>query len=151
MPVNRINNYKIEVVDLSDDTTVTPAGTDVQTLQPPVGFTYEVIDIGYQCAAPAGAGSGTHQLYGEYTGAYVEMMRVKSVFGSAVQIIAAGFNGDSQEVPSAAADQFRLMHLEMIKCSRSVPFVFTYTNGTDVNKTGTRTLIVIVKKRREAI
>ena len=150
MGMGREDNYTIEVVDLSDATAVNAAASNTQLLQPPVGFVYEVIDVGYSAANPAGSGSGTHQIYMEFQGALSDMIRVKGNFGSAVEIAVSGFIGNNNETPAAIADQMRMMHHELF-ASNSVPLDCTYTNNTDVQKTGTRSLIFVVKKYREAV
>lgn len=151
MPYDREGNYTIEVITLTDDTTITHAPT-TQTLQlkPDVGFVYEVLDIGYQAPDPVGSGAGTHQLYISYNGAFNDMARIKATTGNAVWIAITGFDGDSSEVPSAIGDQYDIMH-NRLHASNSVPIDFAYTNSTDVDQSGTRTLIIVVKKYREAI
>jgi len=150
MPMTRSNNYTLELVDLTDDTTVTPAGTNIQLLQPPKGFVYEVIQLGYMAPDPGGSGSGTHKLDGKFTGEYSNLLSIVSTFGNFAAINTFGFVGDSSEAPSALSNQYHIMHGNVIAASNSLPFVFTYTNDTDVNQAGTRILKLVVRKYREA-
>ena len=53
------NTFKLKTVDLSDDTTIAPAGQNTQTLQPADGKIYEVIGIYVSIPDPAGSGAGT--------------------------------------------------------------------------------------------
>ena len=149
--MDRENNYIVELLNLSEVDTVTHAPTTkTVVLQPPVGFVYEVIDINYNAGDPSGSGSGTHQIYGRYEGAFSDIFRVKGNFGSSISIIVSGLVGNAGETPSAIADQLRLMQHTMI-VSNTCFLNFNYTNSTDVDQTGTRSLTVVVKKYREAV
>ena len=151
MGYDREGNYAIEVIDLTATATVThgPTSSTVQ-LKPPVGFVYEIVDIGYTAPDPAGSAAGTHSLHCNYLGAFSDVFRILCTTGTALFISVSGFFGDSSETPATDPDQYRLMRKYLV-ASNAVPLEFVYTNSTDVDQVGTRTLIVVVKKYREAI
>lgn len=151
MGYDRENSYSIEVIDLTDDASVSSGGgINTQSLQPPVGYIYEVIDIGYNAPIPGGGGSGTHELFAKYRGEYSDVIRIIAGFGSVVRIDANGFiQTGGSELPSTSTQQYEHMRNEIIHASNSVPFDFIYTNDTDVAQAGTRELTVVVKKYHE--
>ncbi len=152
MPYDREGNYELKLITLTDDTTVAHAPTSItNTLQPDVGFIYQIIEIGYTAPDPIGSGAGTHKIVGEYNGAYKPIFSITGTTGTAISINLSGFTGDSDETPTNIREQQILKNGGLIFASNSVPFNFTYTNSTDVDQTGTRTCIVFVKKYREAI
>jgi len=152
--MDRENNYKLELKDLSEDTTVTHAPTtNTITLQAPVGEIWEVVDMAYNAPAPAGSSAGTHQLYGRYTDAVSTsfIFKIISNFGATILMFRNGFQGDVSESPSASADQYKIMRDGIIIVSNAVTFDFEYTNSTDADQVGNRKLTLLVKVRREAI
>ncbi len=151
MPIGRLNNYKIVIVDLSDDTTVTHVPTAISvTLRPSEGFVYEVIDFGYNAPTPGGSGAGTHGLIVKYTGAYSHLIQIAQAFGASLRIRYDGFTGTA-EVPVNIADQYNLMQGGRICVSNDVPLDIEYTNTTDADQAGTRTCILVCKMNPEAI
>jgi len=150
MPVVKEPGFVLLFVDLSDDTLVTHGPTtNTVTLRPPKGWIYEVIDLGYEALDPIGSGAGTHQIYGTYADSFSDVFRVVSNTGTDIYISVSGFFGTTDS-PAAIANQLEIMHKGVIKASYDVPFEFRYTNSTDVDKTGTRTCKLIVKKYPEA-
>jgi len=144
------DRYTTKLIDLSDDTEVAhTGGQNVQTLQPDVGFVYEVINISYN--APAVGTSGTHDLEMKYTGDLHYIVRVRSTFATAIAIKSLGFIGDSSEEPAATNDQYDLMRRGVLIATNGLPISIPYTNDTDVAQAGTRELLIVVKKYREAI
>lgn len=149
MPYDREGNYTLELIDLSDDTTVAHAPTAItNTLQPPVGFVYEVVNIDYNAPAPVGDSAGTHKVTVEYDGTSLAL--INGNHSTTIKIYQAGFSGDVGEIPGIVDDQLRIMR-EWLVASYDNPIDFVYTNSTDADQTGTRVLRVWVKKYREAI
>ena len=146
--------YKLEVVDLSDDTAVNSAATNSQTLQPTAGFIYEIVGIDYLSAAPIGASSGTQvlQILGYDGSAYnSNLAQITGPFNDSIDIWVSMFLGATSEYPSGDTAQSYMLNSGILIASNSYPISFKYTNSTDVQKTGTRTLIVRVKVKREAL
>lgn len=148
---DREMNFTLELIDLTDDTQVN-AGLDItHQLKPPKGFVYEIIDIAYECSTPIGSTAGTHQLNIHMNGMPFYIGLIKALFGSTVSISYSGFGGNSSEVPSNFTDQMDLMRKRLLKATYDRPLDFVYINDTDANKTGNRTLKMIVVKLREAV
>jgi len=144
--------FKIKLIDLSDNTVVTSGGgTNTQTLQPPAGKIYQVIQIEYSVATPPGSSANTHDLVIQYQSSTVAIATLSTAFSKSIYISGATtpyeFFADSED-PSAASQQFKICS-EAIWCSNSLPVDFIYTNDTDANQTGTRTLIIYVKEYNE--
>ena len=142
------SGFKIELVDLTSTGTIAPAGTDAITLQPPEGYAYQILDMNLRASLPAGGSSGTHEFKGRITGNYHDEFWVIAAFNSVVYIAPYDFNGPDTERPTAIGQQFPTIH-ETMYCTNDNPLVITYTNDTDVDQTGSRTVIVIVKKTRQ--
>lgn len=145
------NGFKLKLIDLSDNTTVTAAGTNTQQLQAPAGKVYQVVNIYYNAAAPIGAAAGTHKIEAGHNGITraQNLLICEGAFNTVIRISEAGFAGSTQEVPSAAADQYALSVRGNIYASYSIPVDFVYTNSSDVSQTGTRTLEIVVKEFNE--
>lgn len=152
--MDRENNYTIKVIDLTDDTNVpTPNGENIQTLQPDVGFIYEIMAIHYNANAPAGDTSGTHEIQlAIWDGVTnINLCLCKSNHSDEVNIKGTYMVGTSLEIPSATGDQLLLITLNGMKASNAYPIRFIYGNDTDAAQAGTRTCLVTCKKVREAI
>ena len=151
MGMEREKNYTLEVIDLSDDTQVNSGGASItNSLQPPVGFVYEILSISYNAPDPSGSGSGTHQMTLTNLGMTYFEVYLKANFGNGVTINGSGFTANAGEIPSALAQQYEMTH-KWLYASNSIPLNINYKNDTDVNQTGTRSCKVLVKKYREAI
>jgi hypothetical protein len=152
MPIAFNPHFKLKVIDLTDDTTVGPAGSNTQTLTPPAGKIYSIKYIYYNAPDPAGSGAGTHELAIERILVTSERRNalVKATTGNTINI---GTNslwaGDSAEYPSNANQQHDLMYRGDLICSNDYPIKFVYNNDTDVNQTGTRVLEILVKEYDE--
>jgi hypothetical protein len=145
--------YKITVIDLSDATAVPhTTGTNNQDLQPDAGKVYEIIGMFMSIAAPIGDTSGTHQqTINRYDGtSYRTVGTIKGNHSTSLSIEQGGFVGDSLERPSDSVSQYNIIFNGYIKATNTYPIRFTYTNNTDANQTGTRTLIIWVKEYQEA-
>lgn len=150
MPYNREDNSKLELIDLSDDATVVATtGTDLQTLTPPVGFIYRVRAMYYNSVDPAGSSSGDQRLTFTWAGLTGLVAYVYGTFGNDIKITNGFYLNGTTEVPGAAADQKAVITGLIV--SNSLPLELEYLNKTDVNKTGTRSLEILVEKIREAI
>jgi len=145
--------FKLKIIDLSDNTTVTASGgTNTQTLTPPDSKIYEIIGIDYSAADPAGSSSGTHALSIRVTNLFVtaEHLYVRGTTGTGIYIQPNnGLVGDSSEVPSATSDQLFYITRGALKCSATNTIAFIYTNNTDVNQTGNRQCKVMVLEYNE--
>lgn len=151
MPVVKKANYTTRLIDLSESTTVAHAPTTrTVSLTPPAGKIWEIIDIYYMAAAPIGASSGDHRISIRYQGVGEVKCYCESVFGSFVSMRWCAFYGNS-EIPSTAQTQLDLMTLGILIASNNVPLDFEYYNTTDVDKTGTRTLEIVVKEYAEGV
>ena len=149
--MDRENNYKLEWIDLDDDTQVNSGGaTNIQQLKPPVGYTYEVRWIEYAANDPVGSGSGTHKVQYRIDGQTYYVIQISANSGTNLSISGSGFAGTS-DTPSAVATQYEFMTKSILIASNEIPINVVYTNSTDVNQTATRKCRFLVKKYREAI
>jgi len=143
--------FKIKKIDLSSSATVGHPASETQTLQPAAGKIYQVIEIYANLPDPAGSSAGTHYIHGKYQNITGSMIYISSGFGNDITIDQNGFTGSGTERPSGNSEQFLVPRGGMIICSNSQPFDFVYTNSTDVDQTGTRTLEILVKEYPERI
>jgi len=144
-----------DIINLSNDDTVTSGNDNDQTLQPPQGFIYQVVGITYHAPDPVGSGAGTHQLevYHADMGlatVYFDGFRVIGNTGSGVFIHKVGLQGDNDEKPANDNQQFPLLY-QWLYASYDHPLTFKYTNDTDVSQTGTRGCYVAVLIHKEAM
>lgn len=143
--------YKLELIDLSDDTQVNSGGgTDTEPLQPPVGKIYEVCGLMIDIPDPVGSSANAHTLYvafGNETDTKAYVVSASSNTGSA--ITHAGRYGfiATTVAPSAIANQFAEIH--GLIATNALPVLFKYTNSTDANQTGTRMIKVLVRVYNE--
>ena len=144
----------VKLIDLSDDTTIAPAGTNTQQLQPPVGQCYKLLHTEVNIPDPSGSTTGDHELrcfqngQGESTSAY---WRALSNTGNTINTNTMGWGVDS-ESPANARDMFMVLG-NLIECWATYdnPLDYKYTNDTDVNQTGTRTIKILVAVYRNAL
>ena len=141
----------LKIIDLSSSEEVAAAGNDLQLLTPPKGQMYKIKDIYYLSADPAGSSSGNQYidigLVGFSDRNYIIVI---SNFGSAIFIKNSGLVGDT-EVPSSGTIVNELIRSGQMVCSNSIPMEFYYKNATDVSKTGTRTLEILVEIYKEVL
>jgi len=152
IPVMPLDGYSFELIDLSDDTTVTHAPTTiVNTLQPPAGYIYEVVALYYRANHPVGDTAGTHKLkiIGQNS-SFDYYASITSNFDVDITITGGYLFGGTSKLPVTAAYQWDVMH-HCLFASYDQPLDFRYTNSLDVDQTGTRTLEVWVKKTAELI
>jgi len=148
---NHNPNYKIDEIDLSDNTSVAATGTNTQVLQPPVGKFYKIKWISYSAPDPAGSSAGTHKLDCSYDAIYDDTKRIfqiVSTTGNSVLIYTGAFVGDSSETPSAAASQLLLI-TDGLVVTNAHPICFRYTNSTDVAQAANRELYIMVEIHNE--
>ena len=145
-------SYTLTLETLTDATQVNASGgTNTQSLQPDAGYIYEVISIFYGADDPAGSTSGTHKLEINHQNMNTPTYAIiTATTGNNIRINDAGFTGDSLERPGNVDDQYKVMRNWLI-ATNGQPIDFVYTNSTDANQTGTRTLQVMCKKFREAL
>lgn len=143
--------YKLTLVDLSDDTTIAPAGDDTQTLQAPAGKVYEIVAWVYDGPDPIGSGAGTHTLkafYTTFTETYI-IVQLTATTGNDLNVaMSQGLFGDSSEAPTNIREQITVLNHNW-PVSNTYTISFKYDNDTDVNQTGTRTLKILVKEYSE--
>ena len=147
-------HYKLVKVDLTDNTSVADSGgTNTQTLQPPVGKIYQVVDIIYKCPSPGGTSSGTHEINifhpDTKIGDYYSGVRGKSAHGDAIAIHKACVTATTQEVPSSEREQWH--QIRNIICSNEYEVSFEYTNDTDVANAQNRQCYVLAKEFSEIV
>lgn len=149
MGMNRENNSKLVLVDLSATATIAPAGTETNDLKPDVGFIYIVRYVYVRIPDPVGSGAGDHTIELTNTGFGTAQAKAVAAFGNTIWIRYDALEGSSSELPSGVTQQQGI--LQNLIASNSLPIEFKYTNGTDVNQTGTRAINVLVEKIREAV
>lgn len=140
---NRLLGMKL--IDLSDNTQVNSGGgTNTQTLQPPQGLMYKVVDMYYSAIDPVGSSANNHRLYVNWSGrSDYGPIFISANTGANIKIQYNGFDGTA-EVPANIGDQYKVMR-EWLHCTYDLPIEFKYENNTDANQTGTRTLEIIVE------
>jgi hypothetical protein len=143
-------HFKIKLVDLSDATSVASGGgTNTQTLQPDAGFIYQVINIELIVPAIAAATGNHYTICRKSNGTTDDdYFRLLGTDGSTYYIDGYGGFTASTENPSAITQQWAIMH-EAMWCNNDEYFTFRYTNSSDTNQTGTRTLRIRVKEYPE--
>jgi hypothetical protein len=149
IPVTSIDGVTLDMIDLSDDTSIAAAGFQTLSLQPPKGTIYEVMDLYYAAPDPVGSAAGSHRIYigwANLSGLY--LARLVAAFGNAISIRTdIGFTANTSESPSNVREQ--LLVFRGVFCSNAQPLNCYYLNSTDVAQAGTRTLEVMVKKHPE--
>ncbi len=153
MPVNRINGYKLEYVDLTATATVSPAGVSSIPFKPPKGVVWEIVNIYCLIPDPAGSGAGDHRLEiitDNFANTLSSFATLISDFGTTLQISRSAFAATT-EIPSTSAEQYNVQRGGIIKSSFDQPVSFKYTNGTDVNQSGSRVLEILYRIVPEAI
>lgn len=152
MPKIPNSNYKVTLVDLSDDTTVTASGgINTQTLQPPAGKIYEIMQVHY--SAPGTSTSGDHNLEITFNDGAADRRIgfLETAYGNNLKIEYSTFIAGGTKEPANAREQVHLFTGGMLIASNDHPLKFIYTNDTGVNQTGTRVLALIVREIIEAI
>lgn len=150
MAYNINQGFKLKLIDLSDDTQVNSGGgTNTQTLQPPNGKIYQVIDIYMHIPDPVGSSANAHTMDVSFQNCYLNenLAYISANTGTAMYISNSGFVGTSEQ-PSNAREQYLFAHHSLF-CSYDQPINFLYTNNTDANQTGTRRLEIFVKEYNE--
>jgi len=139
----------IKVIDLSDDTQVNSGGnTNTQTLQPPTGQIYKVVGISLNTPAIGGA-SGTHKTEFNYDSFIFPEGRLQGTDGANYYIAYNVFTANS-ELPANSSDQLNFIN-KILWATNDEPLKITYTNSSDANQTGTRTLVFMVAIYKELI
>jgi len=149
--MNRSEFLGIKLIDLSDDTTVSAAGgTDTQTLQPPKGQIYQIIQFDIEIPDPVGSTANNHKFNVKYQNMTDgDITFCNSNTGSDIKWNAYGWIGTT-EVPGSDNEQFDLIHGGQIWASYDQPVDFVYVNLTDADQTGTRRLEIMVKVWKDA-
>jgi len=142
-------NYKVKIIDLSDNTQVNSGGgTNTQTLKPAAGKIYEVFMIGATWPAIGGA-SGNHSVVTRLTDGTdtVNMLSITGTDGAVMSI--TGYYGcaGSSVLPNSIA--YTLPMIRSLVVSNTKYIEFYYANNSDTNQTGTRELNVWVKEFNE--
>jgi len=149
--MDRENNYKLKLIDVSDNTMVPSGGGTVNNdVQPPEGEIYQIINAWLDIPDPAGSAASNHVIYGQ-VGAD-NSQRWFSFNSNTGLDITTYYNQAqaSSENPSVSGDQQSLFSSQI--CISHTHFLrLRYLNNTDVNQTGTRTMKLLVKVYREAI
>jgi hypothetical protein len=145
------NTFKLKVIDLTNDTTVVATtGTNSQTLQPSANRIYEIVNLYYWVDAPIGDTSGTHELEALWNTTR-RIWRIVGNHSTTLSINEWAFGGDNSEAPSGIDNQYEMQHRGRVWASNSEPVIFKYSNKTDANQTGTRTLEILVKEYMELL
>jgi len=150
-PVTSIDGITLDLVDLSDGTSIAAAGSDVQLLQPAKGYVYKILDIFYDAPDPAGSASGIHYLtiLPNKMSASHKSMQTVADFGNAVKVDLYALSSNKTNYPSTTRDFCLIM--DFLLASYDQPLKFLYNNGTDVAQAGTRTLEILVKQIPEVM
>jgi len=122
-------------------------GTETYALTAPLGFMYIVRGLYYKAVDPVGSTAGTHEIEIRNTNGYVSHAFVKANTGSDAAIIRNIFYGDASEVPSGAAEQFKICN-ESMRADAVNTLDFIYSNDTDATQTANRILRILVEKIR---
>jgi len=142
----------IKEIDLSDDTSVDASGgTNTQSLTPPIGQIYKVVDLLITINTPGGTSTGSHKLQCNHLDATYFIFSLTAAHDAAMQAYGGQFIAGSNETPSSINQQFVLMHEGVIVASNASPVDFVYTNSTDVAQTTTRTLKLIVEVYKDLL
>jgi len=148
MPQDHIP-FTVIQVDLSDDTTVAHAPTTVETLlQPPEGYAYQLIMWNIRMPDPAGSAAGTHTLRCHQQGlSYIDNRLWQAVSNTGTDIVVGRYFQiiATTDSPSQSSDQSDMMR-GGCWATHAMPIIFEYTNGTDVDQSGTRKIQLLVKK-----
>jgi len=147
----------IKKIDLSDDTTVTSGGgTNTQTLQPPQGLIYKICRLMIYIPDPAGSAANDHILSAEWDNSITlqaqALFYLKASFGNPILTSYGSFQANSTEAPGAATQQDNMITgISHNYATYDYPITFDYTNNTDVNQTGTRSLIIYVEVYKDLL
>lgn len=135
----------IEILDQSQSDTIASFGTEVEYVQAPAGYAYQVLGAQLAVLAPIGAGSGTHSLALLYETEFGAGILGVSVFGSVVNYTSPKWvTADSSQSPPASADQGAV--LSTMWATNAYRLMFVYQNLTDVSQTQARTYKLYVRK-----
>lgn len=140
---------KIKIVNLTNSTQVNASATNNQDLQPDSGSIYKIRNLLYNAPDPAGSTAGTHSI----TAYFYDGTSYRAVFesiantGTGINIKNTGLRSSTNNPSDGAAQAILLT--SGIFCSNSYPIRFTYSNDTDANQTGTRTLVLLIEELAE--
>lgn len=143
--------FKLKLIDLSTSATVASGGgSDTIALQPNSGYIYQVINC--IIVVPAVGTANTHLIEirtGLGTSGNYDQLYAKSTFAAEINIGRYGtVTANDTELPSGDAAQQNII-LGGLWGNYDYPIDIKYTNSTDVNQTGTRTYIFLVKEYKE--
>lgn len=149
MPIERIESgvapakARLVAQELSDTTDVAATNSLQQVFTPPKGRLWEIVGMYLNTGAPPGAASGVHEFVLR-TGD-ISLITGRSVFGSAITWNHSHWQvADSAKLPADAVTT--LLAIINTAFSNDEPIKIDYTNGTDVNASGTRTLRFYIKE-----
>ncbi len=145
------NNYRLRLLDFSDDTSlVATTGTQTKQLKPDVGKTWDIVMMHIDCPPPAGGGSGTHEIEIWYDGIANDYeAKCSNVFGDPVRMNTKRAFVGTTEFPANTTQQHAVM-TEWLHASNDVPINIIYNNKTNVAAALNRVMFVQVKEYREA-
>ncbi len=150
MPISKEDRFKLELIDLTDDTLVAHAPTNfTNALQPPSGCIYKIVGLKIDIPIPVGGSAGTHSLtvVHELTDTF-QHMYVSSAFDTTIYFQMSEGLGGTTKKPVYP----NVLHvLNTLYANHDNPINFVYTNASDADQTGTRIIKVLVKKYREMI
>jgi len=139
---------RLHLVDLSSDDAVASSSSHTVTLTPGVGEIYEVLHV--YVAIPAIAGSsGDHELecFQKFGSSDRSHWYMKNPGTSSMFVHRHILWATTTKSPPNEVSQVLLFTPRSLFCSQEYPLKFKYTNGTDTNQTGTRTIEVLVGVR----
>jgi hypothetical protein len=146
------NNFKLKLIDLTnDDSVASGGGINTQNLRPNQGYIYQIIGIEGNHPDPVGSTAGTHSLAIRRDDGtnFFNIAFISANTGTDIEIQRNGFIGTA-ETPSNITEQYDLIYKTLF-CNYTNYISFRYTNSTDVNQTGTRTLKIWVKEFKEGV
>ncbi len=150
MPVALNQNFKLRLIDLSDDTTIAHAPTSLTVqAKPAPGRVWHIVDFFYYGPDPAGSAAGAHKIEIRNTGVSPTCynFRLSSNSGTDIYISHVTLTGTAGAPSTAPAASNALQR--GLYASNSLPLDITYTNSTDVDQSGTRQCYLVVKEYRE--
>jgi len=138
----------LKYLDLTTTDAVAASADDNIEITPPDGQIYELIDLSVNIPDPAGSSAGTHTLTIATLGIFSTLngkLSGKSTTGNYIKMgDYYGITADNSELPSDTSDQLNWFNGK-IWASPSYTMKIRYSNDTDVQQAGTRTMKFLFK------
>jgi len=148
MGISQLEFLGIHLESISYTDTIAHGASVSDSVIPPVGQIYQLVNGFLTMVAPAGAASGTHKIEifnatSASVGSGDSWIRAISAFGDNILIRGNVLTGSSSETPTDATDQYKIWELSWY--STDHPLLWKYTNDTDVDNTNNLTMNLLFK------